>query len=532
MSTYLDAIVGGPASALATTGAPVNVGDAAPPNPGDVLKAVDATHAAWAPGSGGDADGLGTTGDPVDVASAAPPVAGQVLTATDAEHAEWRVPGLHYDPSIKFWTASAGSATIASGSWGFIAQPTGGATSVVVYIVSSLEAPPVDARFGLYVARDVTVPVTVQVVGASQIQGLDGVLGPTTTLLPGADYEWVFYHEDSAALWGLVSDTAGVAKGIRTASGIVSVASAAAPNAGDVFTALSATQGHWAPPAASSSWSVAANINPKHWWRANNVVATGGLVDTIVDNGTGAKNFTQTGAARAPTAVDANSKTYLALDGTADFYTAGVAADWKWMHDGTKMWTLFIVMQPPTLSTTGTYQAVLATSIYSSSATGVEFSIGLNGGDAGGFPNRYFTELGIWGGAIRNYAIWNVATQDTRKGVYGVRCTAFNSPGQGVDWTAFSAAFADNRQSQSLQIWKGDAMLASSRSPDSGTVAYLSAANPNGALRLSGFTDGPKLTGAKIYEVLLTDRALSNREMQQYAYYAEAAYGLDLAISV
>jgi hypothetical protein len=49
MSTYLDAIVGGPASALATTGAPVNVGDAAPPNPGDVLTATDAEHAAWMP---------------------------------------------------------------------------------------------------------------------------------------------------------------------------------------------------------------------------------------------------------------------------------------------------------------------------------------------------------------------------------------------------------------------------------------------------------------------------------------------------
>ena len=247
MSTYLDSIVGGPARALATTGAPANVGDAAPPNPGDVLTAVTPTQLEWAPGSGGDADGLGTTGDPVDVASADPPVAGQVLTATDEEHAVWRVPGLHYDPSIKFWTASAGSATIGPGSWGFIEQAVGATDPIVVYIVSSLEAPPVDSRFGLYVGRDVTVPVSVQVLGASQIQGLDGVLGASTPLLPGADYEWVFYHEDGAALWGLVSDTAAIAKGIRTSGGIVSVKDAAPPTAGAALVAADATHAAWTP---------------------------------------------------------------------------------------------------------------------------------------------------------------------------------------------------------------------------------------------------------------------------------------------
>lgn len=219
-------------------------------NDEDALVAFDGL--VWGPigggGAGGTASGLGTTGDPVDVASAAPPVAGQVLTAVDPEHAEWRVPGLHYDPSIKFWTSTEGSATILPGSWGFIQQPPAATEPVVVHIVSSLEAPPVDSRFGLYVWREMTVPVTINVLGESQIQGLDGVLGTSALLLPGADYEWVFYHEDGAAIWGLVSDTAGVAKRLITNAGVVELGDSDPPNPGDVLTAVDAEHAVWLPP--------------------------------------------------------------------------------------------------------------------------------------------------------------------------------------------------------------------------------------------------------------------------------------------
>lgn len=48
----------GTAEALGTTGADVDVGSSAPPSAGDVLTAVDATHATWqAPTSGPVADG-------------------------------------------------------------------------------------------------------------------------------------------------------------------------------------------------------------------------------------------------------------------------------------------------------------------------------------------------------------------------------------------------------------------------------------------------------------------------------------------
>ena len=197
-------------------------------------------------GEGGAAGALKTTGGDVDVAASTPPVEGQVLTAADATHSIWRVPGLHYDPSIKFWTSGTGAATILPGTWGFIWQPPLGTTSVAVYIVSSLDAPPVDARFGLYVHRDVTVPVQVNVLGTSEIQGLDGLRGPSAVLLPGANYEWIFYHEDGSSIWGLVSDTAGSAKRFQVGGGLVDITGSPTPTAGQALIAIDATHAAFA----------------------------------------------------------------------------------------------------------------------------------------------------------------------------------------------------------------------------------------------------------------------------------------------
>lgn len=174
---------------------------------------------AWPPATppsqstSGSTDALETTGAPVNVSNAAPPVFGQVLTALDATHSQWRVPGLHYDPAIRFNIDATGTATIEPNTWGLCQTAPAGSTGVTVVVVSSLTAPPVDSRFGLYVSATLTAPVTVTLLGASQIMGLDGTLGSSCVLRPGASYEWVFYHEGGVAIWGLVSDTANLARG-------------------------------------------------------------------------------------------------------------------------------------------------------------------------------------------------------------------------------------------------------------------------------------------------------------------------------
>lgn len=77
------------AEALATTGAAVTVGTAAPPSTGQVLTATSATTAAWETPI---AQGLATTGAPVIVSTAAPPTTGQALVATSATAADWATP--------------------------------------------------------------------------------------------------------------------------------------------------------------------------------------------------------------------------------------------------------------------------------------------------------------------------------------------------------------------------------------------------------------------------------------------------------
>jgi hypothetical protein len=184
-------------------------------------------------------------------------------------------------------------ATILPGTWGFIWQPPVGVTTAVVYIVSSLEAPPVDARFGLYVHRDVTVPVQVNVLGTSEIQGLDGLRGPSVVLLPGANYEWIFYHEDGSSIWGLVSDTAGGAKRLQLASGQqVDITGSPVPTAGQALIASDASHAGFATlPAAPARFTAFA-------WTANaaSIAVSGvGAVWAASNNLTGPSTLTLTG---------------------------------------------------------------------------------------------------------------------------------------------------------------------------------------------------------------------------------------------
>jgi hypothetical protein len=104
--SFLDNVLSGLAYRLKTLSGVVDVSEAPAPEPGQVLTALDATHAEWLDptgggGGGGTADQANaltcTGGDPIDVSGAAPPTAGQVLTALDDLNAEWRDPVLPPD---------------------------------------------------------------------------------------------------------------------------------------------------------------------------------------------------------------------------------------------------------------------------------------------------------------------------------------------------------------------------------------------------------------------------------------------------
>jgi hypothetical protein len=201
------------------------------------------------------------------VSEAAPPVAGEVLTALDSTHAGWRVPGLRYDGSVRFNLALTGTASIEPGTWGLASElpappPLGG----TIAIVSSLSAPPVNSRFAVYVARTVIREIKVTIVGAASIQALDGTLQPAITVPPGAFLEWVLYHDaDLGAVWGLVSDTAGLSK--RFAAPwegediTFPIAQPSAPTAGDVLT-FAGDHAEWAPSSGGGGLVFASGTSP------------------------------------------------------------------------------------------------------------------------------------------------------------------------------------------------------------------------------------------------------------------------------
>jgi hypothetical protein len=102
--SFLDNVLSGLAYRLKTLSGVVDVSEAPAPAPGQVLTALDATHAEWADPTGGGgggggyviADALSTgSGDPaeaVDVSGSPIPTAGQVLIAQGADAAAWRDP--------------------------------------------------------------------------------------------------------------------------------------------------------------------------------------------------------------------------------------------------------------------------------------------------------------------------------------------------------------------------------------------------------------------------------------------------------
>lgn len=72
-----------------------------------------------------------------------------------------------------------------------------------------------------------------------------------------------------------------------------------------------------------------------HSWNANNVTGFAGeTVGSMIDSA-GSKTMTAASGAKYPTIrLAENGSKYLEFDGTSDVMTAGAAADWKFLHDG------------------------------------------------------------------------------------------------------------------------------------------------------------------------------------------------------
>lgn len=269
--------------------------------------------------------------------------------------------------------------------------------------------------------------------------------------------------------------------------------------------------------APSSGFSVAGSA-PANWYRAANVVSSGGQVDTITDAGSLAKNLTGIGADRCPTGVDTDGKVYLDMAG--DLYTAGVAADWKWLHDFTSDWTIAVVTAKPTWpAPSGTPLCLLATMNWTT-AIGISLCAGVNNTPIGAVP--------VWGweSIVCNGAGYNmqVVTAKMTPAPTGKQVAVFRFLRQRIDvqYSGIGAANAPTNEAGNI----GDAYLNGALSSRQSAMpsSSVQTANPSGPLTLGAFANGAVRYTGRVYEIVTWQRRLSDGEVSDYCQDAAARY--------
>jgi hypothetical protein len=254
--------------------------------------------------------------------------------------------------------------------------------------------------------------------------------------------------------------------------------------------------------ASAGAFDPLTQINPLHYWIASGTSQSGGLVDSLLDVGRTPKNFTQTGAARAPTAVDGGGKTYLAPDGAADFYTAGVAADWQFLNDGTP-WTLCMIYHRTAAPT--------AAEMVLDDANGSTGSVGMSLQFSTGGPTAY-----IFCGTGGQYVqVCESEILNTNLSVLVVRHTGDNG--------VLSNAGITSRPEDMTMRRNGVTVASSARNTG---VGYSGTTPTNTLTLFRRAATADRFAGHRLYELLITDSAISDRCRTGYEAYALATYGV------
>jgi len=238
-------------------------------------------------------------------------------------------------------------------------------------------------------------------------------------------------------------------------------------------------------------------IDPLHWWRATDVTESGGLVDSLNDLGSLAKNFAQVGAARAPLGTDVNGKVYLDLT-AADSYLAGVAADWAFLNNG-EPFTIAIVYHRPTLLTAT--ETLLQTGAGLSANTGISVSL------------VYSTA------ALQGPVCWVQRASGGTSAIgvsHSVPSTVIETliiQNNGSAQTALTVNGFVQTSPDMVMRRRGREVSRATRSQTHST------ANPANALTLAGIT-------TRIYEVVVDNKPWSERQALGWEDYARSRYAI------
>jgi hypothetical protein len=274
-----------------------------------------------------------------------------------------------------------------------------------------------------------------------------------------------------------------------------------------------------------------ADLNPFVRYNASAVATSGGFVDTMTDLGSAGKNMTASGTDRCAIGTDANGKLY--FDFAANrIYRAGVATDWTWMHDNTKQYTVIVVManKPGSLQISA---GILATMDWSSTSRGMFVGRGNANGVGYAAGNGY--DFGINLGDIAGAGGWNAyCTANRSHPPFStspeVVSFAFNriigdvNAGYGsnnMQWSGISMT----AQRASVNAYSGKTQVAAAFTPAPPAPSALA---PARALTFGAMGDNTVPLSANVYEVFITQQALSPYDIQRYAEWAATEYQFSL----
>jgi hypothetical protein len=247
--------------------------------------------------------------------------------------------------------------------------------------------------------------------------------------------------------------------------------------------------------------AIVAQLAPLHWWNANHTVITGGLVDTITDIGSSPKNFTQVGAARAAVGVDGSGQNYLNFAG-AQYYQAGVAADWTFASNGTAC-TYAYIFSRTALATT--FELIFGTAANDTTKIGFDATWGFASASDQG---PYFS---VVGGTLNSYVTYTETAILGLNTIVAVIVRTFgNTPpprtSNGVANTPIAVHQSANGQPRS---W-APKNLAYNAGPAANTLTLG---------RRADLAAGQFLN-ARMYDVLIHNNAWSDAECDVFLQYA------------